>query len=77
VCNPNIRPNKVNDAVTASHISMASTGLRMTADQTSGKYFMLNEEPNQAGRYSLCLFSGEQRESLSPNAIIVTHIAVE
>lgn len=36
----------MNDAVTASHIRMASTGLRIMADQTRGKYFMQNEEPN-------------------------------
>src|SRR5271167_2145494 len=32
-------PNKVNETVTASHIRMASAGLRHTAAQTSGKYF--------------------------------------
>src|SRR5882762_4860351 len=33
-------PNKVNETVTASHIRMASAGLRHSAAQTSGKYFM-------------------------------------
>lgn len=32
-------PNKVNETVTASHIRMASAGLRHSAAQTSGKYF--------------------------------------
>jgi hypothetical protein len=32
-------PNKVNEAVTASHIRMASVGLRHSAAQTSEKYF--------------------------------------
>src|SRR6478752_5242727 len=38
---PIIRPNKVKATVTDNSVSMVRVGLRITADQISGRYFIL------------------------------------